>query len=343
MDQCTFEQCLRDLESNDQARRRKGIQRLANFADRRALQVSKALLSDQDEMIRFYAHQTYTQLIEKGINPRESKESEKKKEYQYLFNPLQVLDEVLFIFKANLGHNIYASLKTGWIKIVLFAGVFHLMRQMNYYLRWEQFLSLPLLGTLFLYSIVIRPLVWMSVGKSFLGGYQDRKARNLSKQPFSLNQYCSLATVNFFKSLLVVLFPGLLFLGGKNQPLLNLAGILVFIYSLYKTAYLMPLQLMKTRPAGQTVSIALARYSRYGKIFKRLYPSFFLIAGSFYVCIGLGAITTWNIWFKSGMFEQGFLLLLADILIEPYWIGFQILTTRCIMQMEAERIVRTTS
>ncbi len=345
MEQNIFEKCLRDLESGNTKLRRRGMQRLSTLSDPRVLQVSKALRADEDETIRFYAFQIYNRLIDDGVSSRVKVKTEIKTELEYLHSPTQVLDEVLFIFKSNLRRITVVSLKTGLIKIVLAVGIIIFFSwgfddARGQLFKWKDLLSLRYAAAIFMYHLFLRPVTWDMVGRAFLGGYRDRTARALAKRGFTAERYSEMLKANILKSLLVPGIPFIMFIISQETPML-VFGLIISILVLYKTTHMLPRYLL-TDPSPAHRNKGIGMFSPFGGLARRLYPTFLVVSAGFYLCIGYGLMLSMEIFVHNPIpLEQIVLLLVADILIDPFWIGFHILVTRCVMQMKEENRATT--
>ncbi len=343
MDSRDFDNCLLNIESDDPSRRRQGVLSLERFREPRALQVARALVNDADETVGDYASRVCARLEALGIKPPRPLREDPPVEIESIGTQWELFDEVQFILRRNWVSVLYATVVGGFFKL-LFAVVFLASGSMSRgypgSMNYAQEYSFPLYFSL--HFLLVRPFIWMALGKAIMGGFQDRKAAEIARSPFSMGQYLAFFQANLLQFVpIVLLVYGIGSRGLDEFPRFILAILLYFVA--YHTAALMPRELLRQGKRGEAPEISVSSVFWPNKLLKGTYRPFLF----FLMLCGLG------LWANLALLLEGMgvymnvplflvntgILLIIDVILDPFWMGYKILTTRLVFaspQQEAE-------
>ena len=329
----SFEACLGEIESGEPGRKRSGVASLGNFLDSRALEVARVLMKDGDPEIRFQAGRVLETLQEKGVKPRLAKREDIHAEIESLASTNQILDEVFFVYRANLDEIVYNSLVTGIPKISLFAALaiyYSYFENLRMGMDNPQFMGLLVLCSLHVF--LVRPLIWEKVGRAILGGFSDRYSRSVAKFPFSFNGYFRMLKANLFESLILVIPAGFVAISSASAGALTIS-LLFWVFLCSFLCHFLPCQMIFGGSVSETVERTYTLYGKRKDIIKTSFPSFCVLVGAFYIIFFLNfSIGFEKIFYPVGTTATLMGFLLADILLDPFWISYRILVARLMVQ-----------
>jgi|GEM_PF-4563079 len=331
MEEKDFEICLRNIESRDPIRRRQGVISLEKIGDNRAFNVAKALLTDEDFKVREQAERIYDLLSRKN-KKAVFQHTEPVKDVETLSEIWEVFDEVGFIIKRNVGAIYLAAAVSGAAKLLLAISmcVSKEIIPFDSYALYNSLFSIgPVLFTI--HQLVFRPFIWLTVGRAFLAGFQDKNARALSKIPISFSGYLAMMFTNLLQFVPIAALA--YFILSRSvfgaDILVKTLCFMVLVYFYYVSIPLLPVQLLDSSNVGSTLSKSLSIFSEKKSFLKQSYPTFLVLSLAFYCCIAGNAAIVMG-WITSSDSEVLIYpaILIADVLIDPFWIGYRILTTR---------------
>jgi hypothetical protein len=177
--------------------------------------------------------------------------------------------------------------------------------------------------------LTMRPLAWMLVGRAFIGSFPDRDAQTVAGRRVSGLEY-----LGFFQMQIIAAGPllagfALVAAAGDSAPLLFILYLLFFLAYHSYTYTLMPRQLIDNGDVFRSIR-GLLRDGWEGYRFQRhVYMSFLWFMATGYTSL----IMSGNFLFETfhNRFADAELLgviVLADALLDQFWIGWQITIAR---------------
>ncbi|MEW6710733.1 MAG: hypothetical protein AB1403_12980, partial [Candidatus Riflebacteria bacterium] len=174
-----FATALDCIESPDPETRRSGAARLEKIGGNRSYQVASVLVGDADPIVASIARRICSTQRKAGLVWRGPQAVVRPAERQLISNAWQILDEVVFIARRNMGElaltSLLAALPKLFLIFTLFAGPY-LIKGFFEYLQ-----TVYIVAAIFLNQVLWRPLAWTGIGKAFLVGYPDRLTRQYAK------------------------------------------------------------------------------------------------------------------------------------------------------------------
>ena len=326
-----FEKSLLKIESPLPALRQEGVLDLKKINDSRALQVLLALEFDPDPLVKRFAAAGVSQLEAAGVRLKRP-QTDRRCEIETIGSPLEVVDEVFFLFRRNAPNIMYLAISSGSLKILL-GLLFLFSPQMVSSVQFLQsgfFSAAPVL--FFIQQVFFRPIAWLTVGRAFLAGYPDPAARQQARIPLSLSGYFGFLPANLIQAIPLCL--AFLFLAFLPRPMVdNLVGpkficLMLVAWYLYASFALLPMQLSNVGHGSEAIGKAIRIYWERGSAVRSFFPTFLLYYGALMAIIYINFQLLLGTSFPFVEAQTAGILLLADSILDPFWIGFRILVTR---------------
>ncbi len=324
-----FESCLLKIEGTDPAARQEAVLDLRRFPEPRALAVLQSLTNDADPVIRDFAAEGAARLTRAGVRRRRPP-AEAPRVLVSLESPLEVADEVVCIFRRNAAAIMSAALLAGVMKLGV-GGVYLLSPFLFDAVRPVED-SLTGMGPLLviIHQLVFRPFAWLTVGRAFMAGFPDPAVRQQSRVPWQSWEYWAFLPANLVQATPVCAAAVVMLMPGRPDDLLLLrtAAVAFLAWFAYASIALLPLQLIHSGRSAEAVGHALRFYWSRGAAVRSLMPTFLLHLSLLYLLIFLNFRMFWPIAASFEVVQSVGCLLIADVLLDPFWIGFRILVTR---------------
>jgi hypothetical protein len=330
-----FARALDCIESSDPESRREGIARLERIGGKKAYQVAGVLVGDADPVVASTARRICSNQQNSGRLWSNPKALTRPAEKVILSSTWMILDEVFFICRRNLANLAVSSFVAALPKLcfifAVFAGPFLIS-------DFKDYVSLPLVGlALFVHQIFWRPLAWLSIGKSFIGGFPDRISRQQARKGINWGSYLSLGFANLFVALPFSLVAVLTWNNWVSDQISGFDMLLWFGFWIVfweSFFFCMPMVLSRNTSVAFVDGVRL----RFSAIFSVLRTNFVFIGTSLllYIVIYSSSVSSCgflgiplqpgdrqvqNLWYLA-------LLVAADCLIDPFIIGYRILMAR---------------
>ncbi|RCK79122.1 MAG: hypothetical protein OZSIB_0236 [Candidatus Ozemobacter sibiricus] len=320
-----FETCLLKIESTDPAARQEGVLALHRIPEPRSLQVLQALIADADPVVREYAIEGVNRLVRAGVRLRKPR-AEPRRECATLRDALDVADEVFCIFRRNAAAIMAAALVAGVVKILI-GAVFLLSPYVFDSARVIEN-SLGSMGPalLVIHQLFLRPFAWLTVGRAFMGGFLDPVVRQQARVPWQPWEYWAFFPVNLVQALPICFFAWVIIaarLGGDSFWL-----AIALLWWVHATLPLLPLQLINAGRMPDTLQQTWTIWWERAADGRALLPTFLIQLGLLYLLIFINVKTFVPMPWGFDFIQSLGTLLLADALLDPFWIGYRILVTR---------------
>ncbi|NLI75658.1 MAG: HEAT repeat domain-containing protein [Candidatus Riflebacteria bacterium] len=331
-----FESCLLKIESADPTARQEAVLDLRRFPEPRALAVLQSLANDADPVVRDFAAEGASGLARAGVRLRRAAE-EPLREVVSLESPLEVADEVFCIFRRNAAAIMAAALLAGTVKLLV-GGIFLLSPFLFDSVRPLED-SLTGMGPflVIIHQLVFRPFAWLTVGRAFMAGFPDPAVRQQSRVVWQSWEYWAFLPANLVQAIPVCAAAVVMLMPGRPDDLILLrtAALIFLAWFAYASIALLPMQLVHSGRSAEAVGHALRFYWSRGKAVRSLMPTFLLYLGLLYLLLFLNFRMFWPIDLSFTVIQSIGCILVADVLLDPFWIGFRILVTRLVGEREA--------
>lgn len=331
-----FAKALDCIESPDPETRRMGAARLEKIGGNRSYQVAGVLVGDADPVVASIARRICAGQRNAGILWRSHGRPVRPAEQRPVQNGWQLLDEIIFICRRNLSELSFtafvAALPKLFFVFAAFAGPF-------LFANFKQFFAVEyIVFAVLLHQIFWRPLVWLSVGKAFLGGFPDRMTRLQAKTNAIWGNYLAMLVANLpaavgFSVVAALILPNLLGRNDVFEQLLILAGFWLAIWEpfFFTTSgvlvrgglYSMPSAIaLRFSMKPSIIKANIFFIFTLGCLYLLLYTSTVAAASFLGVSLQTADIDfPQQVWYLS-------LLVAADCILEPFIIGYRILLFR---------------
>ncbi len=343
-----FNSCLNGIESGDLETCLNSIRMLDKYPDPRSLEVLKALIHDSNPRVKVLANSIYNNLKNKGLKSIGLKKSETQREVVYLFSNWDVLDEVGFIYQRNFSSIIIKSFKYNFFKIVF--GIFVLMNFKSIYENISYYdtsiLSKRYIGLLCFiafHELFMRPIIWLKIAGEILQGFKDRKLITIGRGKLS-KVYIELNKVNLIRLIFQFAIPVcflMIFPFGNWSFIGFLILTVILLGANLLVLPLFPLILTDRGSTGSTFSRCIKMFdSKMLKELNFLFPTFLFIICMFYFAFAGGLIVVLQFLSAIPKYSPNHLdqfvimMIIVDFIIDPFWIGFQLLVTRYMLKSE---------
>ena len=343
-----FNSCLTGIESGDLDSCLNAIRMLGKYPDPRSLEVLQTLMHDNDPKIQVLSNTIYNSLKKMGLKSIGWKKSETEREIVYLFSNWDVLDEVGFIYQRNFASIIFKSFKYNFLKIIF--GIVVILNFQKIYSNISYYDTsifskryIGLLCFVAFHELFMRPVIWLKIAGEILQGFKDRKLITIGKRKLS-KVYFELNKVNLIRIIIQFALP-VCFLMVFPMNDLAFVGYLILVVIILGTNLLVlplfPLILTNRRSTGSTFSRCLKMFdSKMLGELNFLFPTFlfficmlyFSFAGGLIVILQfLSAIPKYSV---NHVDQFIIMMIIVDFIIDPFWIGFQLLVTRYMLKNE---------
>lgn len=324
-----FSECLGLIESTDVATRRRGVAQLERFHEPRALRVALALSQDPDESVRETAIEVAGTLRRSGVSLETAKSVHRRVATDTLLSSAEIMDEVFFLWRRNRGNIVKAWLISDLPQILILLAVF-----IPYFMKW----NIPpfksgdwMLGIMALIICTFgRPFAWMLTGRAFAGAFSDRASQAVAHRPMSPVEYLGLMQMNVIANLPLVVsavVPYLFFY--DILPLYFIFYLLFFLGYHSFTCTLMPRQLFANANVFVSLRGLFQNWSETWKFQRMVYMSFLWSMATLYTALMVSMVYALEMLsFSNTVPIAPALLLLADTIIDPFWLGWQTTVAR---------------
>lgn len=334
--QTPFAKALAEVESPDPRRRLAGISQLLEIADARALQVARTLQRDEDPDIRLEATRVCIKLQADGVRERLVPGQEQARERSQLNSVYEVLDEVFFALSRNFGAVAWSAVVAGALKLAGAAVLiwWHPTGPVFGY-RFESMIPVYVMAGFALQQLFVRPLSWILIGRAVLGGFADQVSRRLGEAPISAFQVMQVAKVNLYERLKLVIPIGLLAVAALSPDagaFLSIFAVFILLSVLRLNPLNLPMQLLLGRAAGDSMTQAAALARERDWVIRFSWSNFLAQTCGLYILFTSVFLFLLDFFFGCNPPRSLFAsLLLADTVLDPFWIGYRLLTARLVL------------
>ncbi|MBU1109887.1 MAG: hypothetical protein KKB51_24615 [Candidatus Riflebacteria bacterium] len=323
-----FAACLDSLEGNEVPRRRHAMVALERLGGTRALQVATALTSDVDPVVANLARRICSVLGKKGLMLRRYLRTQHLVQTVSIRGFYQLLDEVVFVIRRNLAGIAIDSFLFSIPKLLMvtvffvspfFAPFFDLVHEV-----WLVSLLI------FVYQIFWRPLVWHSTGLAFLAGFPENACRRQARKAGGWRLYNSLLKVGLIEailySLMLSMAYSLYFSSGKfGFPLLVTFTVWLLIWTLSVRAPSAVIFSSSVKAESVWLFDCGSNFWLSMKLGMVLILLYMIVFGSAVSSLWMFGLDNW--FSVPHVFSCGFFIA-ADVLIDPFVVGYRLLLAR---------------
>ncbi|HOY69084.1 MAG TPA: HEAT repeat domain-containing protein [Candidatus Ozemobacteraceae bacterium] len=324
-----FDDCLTLIESADPADRRRGTAQLERFHETRALRVALALANDPDEEVRETAREVAGTLRRAGVEITAGKPLRRVVATDTLLSSPEVMDETFFLWRRNRKDIVTAWALTDAPQILFGLGLFTMPAfGVRFHPGSEAFFWAAVLFTII--QLLMRPFAWMLMGRGFIGSFPDREAQTIAARRISGLEYLGFFQMQIIASgPLIAGFGFVIFVAGDIAPFAFILYLLFFLAYHSYTYTLMPRQLIENGDVFRSIRGLLNDGAEGYRFQRHVYMSFlWFMAVSYTAMLMSGSVLfeTWLNRFRDA--ELLGVLILADALLDQFWIGWQITVAR---------------
>lgn len=331
-----FAAALDCIESPDPESRRLGAARLEKIGGNRSYQVASVLVGDADPVVASIARRICATQRKTGMIWRGLQSAVRPAERQILTDAWQILDEVAFIARRNMSELASVSLIAALPKLLL---VFAIFAGPYLFENFSEYVTVSILiFALGLHQVLWRPLVWLAIGKAFLGGFPDRMTRQHARSINIWQAYLLMFAGNIVPALVFTLVLGLTYysLYSRVDAGTIAAAWLGFWVLIWEPSfYVNPTILSRPTPAAVGEGIIFRAKSKFSIVRPNLF--FIIVLGIFYLMLYSSAVAgcaflgmslqptglkiPQELWYVA-------LLIGADCLLDPFVIGYRVLINK---------------
>ena len=326
-----FAVCLDNLESSEAPRRRQAITVLERLGGTRVLQVAAALTGDIDPVVAASARRICSVLSKKGLMLRSYVKTSPLAQTVVITDLWLLLDEVIFIIRRNLAaiaaDSFLFSIPRLTMVTVFFVSPFFLP-----ILELLQQTGIMYL-LIFAYQIFWRPLVWQSTGMAFLAGFPENMCRRQSRTAGGWELYRSLLRAGLAEAILYSIMLSVIYGWCFGSASSSFPVLLIFVVWLlvWGISVCSPPALIFSYHAKKE-TVWMSAYGRdlwlsikFGFILIILY---LIVFGSAFTSLWIFGLDDWT---NSPLLLVFGFLIAADVLIDPFVVGYRMLLARLSM------------
>ncbi len=332
-----FSACLEQLESEQQEQRMEALQKLSSRPDSRSLTVLQALQEDENPEIRRQSIVLVRKMQQLGIRPRVSPVSVSSRERFTLSSSLQLIDEVCAIWSNRAWDYLISALVGGAPKLFLLVLIMYAESSRRGYVSALSLEPWLLFGMLLVHPLLFRPFAWELIGKTFLAGWPERSLRRRFQRRVTFRSYTQLLFRNLIPIVLNLGMLGIFLVVPATQPNLEILylGLILFYWVIPMNLCRVPMILLHPHsPEAVNRAQELAAGDNTSmKLIRETVGDFVWFIGAWYISFSISFVVIASFFVRTPpdvYFLCGFLV--ADVLLDPLWIGFQLTLTHLLDQ-----------
>ena len=325
-----FSDCLTLLEGDNQEQRLTALQKLGTRLEERSLAVILRLTEDENPDIKRHALALARRFKELDVRQRLSQAQSPGRERFSIAGSYQLVDEVFAIWANRAWDYLLTAGIAGAPKLAL---IFILLSSLgpaqpfSFFIARNEIWFISIL--VIVHTVVFRPFAWELLGKTFLAGWPERSLRRRFQRRLTLGSYVLLLRGGLLTSLqyLAVLGGGLILPMVQNaEPFMLLLCLFYLLlpwnFCRFAMALLHPLT-----PDAFAKAMELA-WTNTSTIRSQLSDFCWFLAWIYaaFIASFLGVATFFVRYTEPVHYFCG--LLLADVLLDPIWVGFHLMLTR---------------
>ncbi|HNV72951.1 MAG TPA: hypothetical protein PKO06_24795, partial [Candidatus Ozemobacteraceae bacterium] len=250
---------------------------------------------------------------------------------------IQLVDEVCAVWGNRAWDYLIGALTAGAPKLFLMILLFYIdvdRRGFGSAMTLDPWL---LFALILVYPLFFRPFAWELLGKTFLSGWPERSIRQRFQRRLTFGSYTLLLRRNLFPAMINVLLLGLFLVvpsTNLNLEVLYL-GLILFFWVIPLNFCRLPLTLLD--PLTPTsVEHASELGSAHAPTIRSSLTDFTWFIAYWYLAIAISFVFVASYFVRSTSGMHSLCgVLLADILLDPLWIGFHLTLTYLLKQQKA--------